>query len=134
MRLRRGFRFQCCIILTFRISGFQFPLGHADVTDTTTRLRPRVSLCAFGAYTPCGPAATRMCSPARGEHGALLEGVPLRNTRFARLDLRGASTGREVAHRLAYLPRGHGVTAVPLPAPLTKQGGTPRPSTRLDLG
>ena len=29
-------------------------------------------------------------------------------------DLRGASTCREVAHRLAYRPRGHGVTAVPL--------------------
>ena len=48
-------------------------------------------------------------------------GVPLRNTRFAEADLRGASTGREVAHRLAYPSRGHGVTAVPHPATLTKQ-------------
>ena len=40
----------------------------------------------------------------------------LRNTRFAEADLRGTSTGREVAHRLAYPPRGHGVTAVPRPA------------------
>ena len=48
------------------------------------------------------PAAAHMCPPARCEHSALLEGVPLRNTRFAAADLRGASTGREVAHRLAY--------------------------------
>ena len=56
--------------------------------------------------------------------------MPLRNTRFAEADLRGASTGREVAHRLAYPPRGHGVTAVPRPAPLTKQGA---PLPRQDL-
>ena len=56
-----------------------------------------------------------MCPSARCEHGALLECVPLRNTRFAEADLRGASTGREVAHRRAYPPRGHGVTAVPRP-------------------
>ena len=53
-----------------------------------------------------------MCPPARCE----------RNTRLAEADLRGAPTGREVAHRLAHLPHGHGVTAVPRPAPHTKQG------------
>ena len=83
------------------------------------RLRARVSLGAFGAHTPCRRRSH--VPPARCEHGALLEGVPLRNTRFAEADLRGVSTGREVAHRLAYPPRGHGVTAVPRPAPLTKQ-------------
>ena len=35
--------------------------------------------------------------------------------------VRAASTGREVAHRLAYPPRGQGVIAVPRPAPLTEQ-------------
>ena len=63
-------------LFAFRISGFQCPPGHADVTDTTTpadgkrriavflshcgdalvlkplRLRARVSLGAFGAHTP----------------------------------------------------------------------------------
>ena len=86
------------------------------------RLRARVSLGALGAHTPCGPAAAQVCPPARCEHGALLDGVPLRNTRVAEADLRGVSMGREVAHRLAYPPRGRGVTAVPRPAPLTKQG------------
>ena len=75
----------------------------------------------------CGP-------PALCEHGALLEGVPLRNTRFAEVDLRGASTGSEVAHRLAYPPRGHGVTAVPRPAPLTKQGASQDPRQDLASG
>ena len=56
------------------------------------RLGARVSLGAFGAHTTCGPAAAHMRPPARCEHGALLEGVPLRNTRFAEADLRGAST------------------------------------------
>ena len=74
---------------------------------------------------------SHMCPPARCEHGALLEGVPLRNTRFAEADLRGASTCREVAHRLAYPPRGHGVAAVPRPALLTKQGAPQDP--RQDL-
>ena len=41
---------------------------------------------------------------------------------FAVADFRGAWTGREVAHHLAYPPRGRGVSAVPRPAPLTKQG------------
>ena len=63
-----------------------------------------------------------LCLPALCEHGAHLESVPLRNTRFAEADLRGASTGRKVAHRLAHPPQGHGVTAVPNPAPLTEQG------------
>ena len=75
-----------------------------------------------------------MCPPARCEHGALLEGVPLRNTRFAEGDLRGASTGGEVAHRLAYPPRGHGVTAVPRPAPLTEQGAPQDPRQDLTSG
>ena len=66
--------------------------------------------------------AAHLCPPARCEHGALREGVPLRNTRFAEADLRTASTGRKVAHRLAYPPLGHGVTAVPRPAPFIKHG------------
>ena len=76
-----------------------------------------------------------MCPPARCEHGALLEGEHLRNTRFAEADLRGASTGRD----LAYSPRGHGFTAVPRPAPLAKQGAPQDPrqdltSGRVELG
>ena len=68
-----------------------------------------------------------------------LPGVPLRNTRFAEADLHGASTGREVAHRLAYPPRGHSVTAVPRPANLTEQGAPQDPrqdltSGRVELG
>ena len=65
---------------------------------------------------------------------ALLEGEPLRNTRFAEADLRGASTGREVAHRLAYPHRGHGVTAVPRPATLTKQRAPQDPHQDSTLG
>ena len=67
-------------------------------------------------------------------NGALLDGVPLRNTRVAEADLRGVSTGLEVAHRLAYPPRGHGVTAVPRPATLTKQGAPQDPRQDLTSG
>ena len=63
------------------------------------------------------PAAAHKCPPARCEYRSLFEGVPLRSTRFAEAGLRGATTGREVAHRLVRVPRGHGVTAVPRPAP-----------------
>ena len=75
-----------------------------------------------------------MCPPARCEHGALLKSVPLRNTRFAEAEIRAASTGREVAHRLAYPPRGHGVTAVPNPATLTKQRAPKDPRQDLTAG
>ena len=75
-----------------------------------------------------------MCPPARCEHGALLEGVLLRNIRFAEADLRGASTGREVAHGLAYLLRGHGVAAVPRPARLAKQRAPQDPRQDLTSG
>ena len=84
--------------------------------------------------TLCVPAAAHMCPPARCEHGVFLDGVPLRNTRFAEADLRGASTSREVAHRLAFPPRGHGVTAVPRPAPLTEQGAPQDPRQDLTSG
>ena len=66
------------------------------------------------------PAAAHVSLLARCEHGALLEGVPLRNTRFVEADLRGASTVRELTHGLACPPRGHGVTAVTRPPPLTR--------------
>ena len=72
-----------------------------------------------------------MRPPARYEHGALLE---LRNTRFAEADLRGASTGREVAHRLAYPLRGRGVTAVPRPATLNKQSSPMDPRQDMTSG
>ena len=49
-------------------------------------------------------------------------------------DLRGASTGREVAHHLAYLPRGHAVTAVTNPAPLTQQEAPQDPRQDLASG
>ena len=75
-----------------------------------------------------------MRPPVRCEHGALLESVPLRNTRFAEADLRGAPTGREVAHRLAYPLRGRGVTAVPRLATLTKQGAPQDPRQDLTSG
>ena len=115
-------------LFTFRISGFSVSAWacerdrHHDTSGRYTllhcgdalvlkplRLRAWVSLGAFGAHTPCGTAAAHMCPSARCEHGALLEGVPLRNTRFAEGDLRGASTGRD----LAYSPHGHGISAVP---------------------
>ena len=79
------------------------------------------SLGALGAHTPCGPAAAS-CVCLRRVVNTVRFCVPLRNSRFAEADLRGASTGREVAHRLAYPPRGRGVNAVPRPAPLTEQG------------
>ena len=75
-----------------------------------------------------------MCPLTHREHGTLLEGVPLRNTRSAEADLRGASTGRELAHGLAYPPRGHGVTAVLRPAPLAKQGAPQDPRQDLTSG
>ena len=94
------------------------------------RLRARVSIGTFGAHTPCGPAAAHVCPPARCEDGALREGVPLRNTRFAEADLRGVWTGREVAHRLACPPRGLGVSA----QPVTKQGAPQDPRQNLASG
>ena len=54
--------------------------------------------------------------------GTLLESVPLRNTRFAEADLRGASTGRELAHGLASPPR------------LSKQGALQDPRQDLTSG
>ena len=75
-----------------------------------------------------------MCPSARCEQAAVLEGVPLRNTRFAEADLRGAWTGRKVAHRLAYPLRGHGVTAAPRPAPHTKQAAPQDPRQDLTSG
>ena len=75
-----------------------------------------------------------MAPLTRCEHCAVLERVPLRSTRFAEADLRGASTGRQVAHRLAYPPRGHGVTAVLRPAPLTKQEAPQDPRQDLTSG
>ena len=85
-------------------------------------------------HTMKSSAGAHFCPPARCEHGALREGVPLRNTRFAEADLHGASTGREVAHRLAYPLRGRGVTAVPRPAPLTKQEAPQDPRQDLTSG
>ena len=74
-------------------------VGHADATEPTTvtdgthgmtvflslwlLLGAQVSPVTFGAHTPCSPAVAHVCPLARREHGTLLEGVPLRNTRFA---------------------------------------------------
>ena len=69
-----------------------------------------------------------MCPSAHCEQGAPIEGVPL--TRSAEADLRGTSTGSEVA----YPPRGHGVIAVPRPAPLTGQGAPQDPRQDLTSG
>ena len=94
------------------------------------RSRRNVQTTPSGSRTNLQTASSSSCC----EHGALLEGEPLRNTRFAEADLRVASTGREVAHRLAYPPRGRGVTAVPRPAPLTRQGAPQDPRQDLTSG
>ena len=81
---------------------------------------------------PCGPPL--MCVVWHVVNAVrFLKECLFATLRFAEADLRGASTGRELARGLPYPPRGHGVTAV-RPAPLAKQGAPQHPRQDLTSG